>query len=208
MKTVHADFRQCRPGYILYKDFSFGPPLQHGQDKTPIGVIIKANPAANLITAAALESSSELLPWSEDFGNLVLLSGEISNVRRHDTNGFVKTATIVHSAAAGKPEYPVPAASFCYRYATPGTSPGDWYLGAIDEMREINKHTSLINKALTACNGETFDPDDEYWTSSEFSYSAVRYYVPYDKSPFAPYYYFDKFYAMSVRPLLLVKGKL
>jgi hypothetical protein len=58
------------------------------------------------------------------------------------------------------------AASICDSYDTPGTSTGDWYLPAINELSKLWDAKYEINKALNMDN--TFQTG-VYWSSTEFN---------------------------------------
>jgi Protein of unknown function (DUF1566) len=67
---------------------------------------------------------------------------------------------------------PVSAAGICLTYSTPGTSAGDWYLPAVDELSKIYHVKYEINKALNADGfGSPF-----YWSSTELSFNYAWYY--------------------------------
>lgn len=64
------------------------------------------------------------------------------------------------------------AAGLCLNYSTPGTSPGDWYLPAVEELSKIYHVKYEINKALNIDNfGYAY-----YWSSTELSFNYAWYY--------------------------------
>ena len=85
-------------------------------------------------------------------------------------------STIANNSAQGN----YPAAACCWRYHTPGTTQGDWYLPACGELGYICVRQSLINESITALNNKfgniaialVFRSGDGYWASSEALLSA------------------------------------
>lgn len=74
-----------------------------------------------------------------------------------------------------------PAACCCWRFHTPGTNQGQWYLPACGEMGYvINRYLAInttINKVVNvypSVRGKALSNSSPYWTSSEFSDSSVR----------------------------------
>ena len=67
---------------------------------------------------------------------------------------------------------PNSAAGACLTYSTPGTSAGEWYLPAVDEISKIYHVKYEINKALnTNSFGSAY-----YWSSTELSFNYAWYY--------------------------------
>lgn len=218
MKHINRNFQNCQPGYILYEDFSVAPRLSTAQSPRPIAVVTSVIKSENMVKAIALQASAEPLIWSFGYSGTTALSGKISIVSNQDTDGENNTAAIAENAKRIKEEeilkygqddgHYISAVAHCLAYQTPGTQPGDWYLGAIDELLKINENFTQINKALAVCKSDLLHQDTDYWTSSEFSYEEARYYVPYDKHPLALYYAMPKECLAYVLPMIAVKGNL
>ncbi|PLX17074.1 MAG: hypothetical protein C0597_07420 [Marinilabiliales bacterium] len=64
------------------------------------------------------------------------------------------------------------AATICLQYSTPGTSAGDWYLPAVDELSKLYHVRYEVTKAL---NLDSFGLD-MYWTSTELNNNTAWYY--------------------------------
>ena len=90
-----------------------------------------------------------------------------------------KTATtITNSYSAGY----YPAACCCWRFHTPGTSQGQWYLPACGEfgyvINRISAINETINKVLSVYSSVVavaVNNDKYYWSSSEYSANSARY---------------------------------
>ena len=75
-----------------------------------------------------------------------------------------------------------PAAACCWRYSTPGTSQGQWYLPACGELGYILPRMNTLNKILNAipkANGGTRNAlplitSGNYWSSTEYNSSEAR----------------------------------
>ena len=86
-----------------------------------------------------------------------------------DTNW--RTGSITDSYSSGY----YPAACACYRYITPGTQEGDWYLPACRELVYVVYYLKLFNsilsklKTLNSGSAVEMDTNTSYWSSSEYS---------------------------------------
>ena len=89
-----------------------------------------------------------------------------------DTNW--RTGSITNNSGAGY----YPAACACYRYITPGTQEGDWYLPACRELVYVIYYLKLFNsilsklKTLNSGSAVEMDTNTSYWSSSEYSGNA------------------------------------
>jgi len=97
--------------------------------------------------------------WS-DIAVAIVPGGAISNY-----NGYANTIAINNQS-------PNSAANLCLSYSTPGTSAGDWYLPAVDELSKIYHAKYEINKALDT-NSFGFP---YFWSSTELSFNYAWYY--------------------------------
>ena len=86
--------------------------------------------------------------------------------------------TITNDSGAGY----YPAACCCWRFHTPGTEQGQWYLPAVGEfgyvINRINAINETINKVLNvypSVVGSPVGTSSEYWSSSEVYASGARY---------------------------------
>lgn len=71
------------------------------------------------------------------------------------------------------------AACCCWRFHTPGTNQGDWYLPACGELGYVTPRYDMINDTISALQthfGKTLCPLDtnSYWSSSEYGASLAR----------------------------------
>ena len=85
-----------------------------------------------------------------------------------DTNW--RTGSITNSYSSGY----YPAACACYRYITPGTQEGDWYLPSARELVYVVYYLKLFNSILSKLNTLNSGSavtlyNDGYWSSSEYS---------------------------------------
>jgi Protein of unknown function (DUF1566) len=92
--------------------------------------------------------------WS----NIVNVS--IGGSAKSEFNGVSNSTAII-----GQSGHTSSAAKLCADYSTSGTTPGDWYLPAIDELSQIYHTKYQINKALNT-NSFISAP---YWSSTEGS---------------------------------------
>ena len=88
-----------------------------------------------------------------------------------------RTGSITNSYSSGY----YPAACACYRYNTPGTQKGDWYLPACGELvyviYYIKLFQSILSKLNTLNSGSAVEMNTGYyWSSSEYS-NYTSYYV-------------------------------
>ena len=89
-----------------------------------------------------------------------------------------KTATtITNNSGAGY----YPAACCCWRFHTPGTEQGQWYLPAMGEMGYVINRISAINETINKVKSVyssvvavALNTDAYYWSSSEYSANEVR----------------------------------
>lgn len=103
-----------------------------------------------------------------------IISVEIGATAKSEFNGDANTNAII-----GQASHTSSAAKLCADYSTNGTSKGDWYLPAIDELSLIYHAKYKINKAL---NTNSFALTG-YWSSTEYTNS------------YAWPYYFDNGYS-------------
>ena len=91
-----------------------------------------------------------------------------------------KTSETINKTSSNKPADSAnyhPAAACCWRYSTPGTFHGQWYLPACGELGYIIPRMNTLNKILNAipnANGGTSKAlslitGSSYWSSSEYS---------------------------------------
>lgn len=88
-----------------------------------------------------------------------IISVEIGATAKSEFNGDANTNAII-----GQASHTSSAAKLCADYSTNGTSQGDWYLPAIDELSLIYHAKYQINKAL---NTNSFALTS-YWSSTEY----------------------------------------
>ena len=119
----------------------------------------------------------------------------VANYTQGDFNGKSNTTAIISIATAQSDWQTAqtitnnsgvgytPAACCCYRYTTPGTNKGDWYLGGAAEMILLWYYRDLINDKLSAINAvyssdcmPALDTNFNYWSSTEYS-SQYAYFV-------------------------------
>jgi hypothetical protein len=99
------------------------------------------------------------MPWS-DIVVTIVPDGAVSKF-----DGYANSIAINNQS-------PNSAAGACLTYSTPGTSVGDWYLPAVDELSKIYHTKYEINKALnTNSFGSAY-----YWSSTELSFNYAWYY--------------------------------
>lgn len=99
------------------------------------------------------------MAWS-DIVVIIVPDGAVS---RYD--GYANSIAINNQS-------PNSAAGACLTYTTPGTSAGEWYLPAVDELSKIYHTKYEINKALnTNSFGSAY-----YWSSTELSFNYAWYY--------------------------------
>ena len=81
-------------------------------------------------------------------------------------NGEELTENILKSRYYKPDGYPI--FKWISEYKTKGTKSGDWYVGAVGELKKMSKNIILINFSLFLLDGAEL-LDDYYWSSSECS---------------------------------------
>ena len=111
--------------------------------------------------------------------------GNTEKILAQMTDDSWKTSETIHktnsSTASDSANY-YPAAACCWRYSTPGTIKGQWYLPACGELGYIIPRMNTLNKILNAipnANGGTnkalsLNTLNLYWSSSEYSSGYAR----------------------------------
>ena len=115
---------ECFPGMVLYDDFNCYDPDNFPSDRTPIGIIFRADDV-NTGRLLALSLDEVVLPWSE---NLVDTETGCNDVM----DGQANTDCIV---AAGAEEGS--AAVYCSKYGVTASDKGKWYLPAAKEVQSM-----------------------------------------------------------------------
>jgi hypothetical protein len=105
--------------------------------------------------------SPEDLNGTISYGDIATVPGGATS----EYDGYSNTIAINDQTSSS-------AAGICLTYSTPGTSAGDWYLPAIDEISKIYHVKYEINKAL---NINSFS-EAYYWSSTELSNNFAWYY--------------------------------
>lgn len=111
--------------------------------------------------------------------------GNTEKILAHMLNESWKTSGTINMTTSTVPADSAnyhPAAACCWRYSTPGTSQGQWYLPACGELGYILPRINTLNKILNAtprANGGTskaltLDTAGNYWSSTEYSSSEAR----------------------------------
>ena len=134
------------------------------------------------------EPDAELNPWSVKEGTATADydgKGNTEKILAQMTDDSWKTSETIHktnsSTASDSANY-YPAAACCWRYSTPGTIKGQWYLPACGELGYIIPRMNTLNKILNAipnANGGTrkavpLNYRGSYWSSSEYSSHDAR----------------------------------
>ena len=114
---------------------------------------------------ASLTDLSSQIPWTTPaFQNIL-----IGPTAQSPSNGLVNTNAIVAQAGAGTTY----AAGLCKAYNADGFT--DWYLPAINELKQCNNSLQIVNEILGDTNGFevlNFNPS-YYWSSTEVSSNFV-----------------------------------
>jgi len=111
-----------------------------------------------LICSSADVNSGTTTDWSDE--KVAVVPGGATSA----FNGYENTIAINDQSSNS-------AAGICLSYSTPGTTVGDWYLPAINELKKISQVKYEINKALNTDNfGVAI-----YWSSTELSFNYAWY---------------------------------
>lgn len=111
--------------------------------------------------------------------------GNTEKILAHMADESWKTSETIHKTSSNVAEDSKnyhPAAACCWRYSTPGTTQGQWYLPACGELGYIIPRMNTLNKILNAipnANGGTskalsLSTNNYYWSSSEYSSYTAR----------------------------------
>ena len=111
-------------------------------------------------------------------GNTEKILAHMANESWKTSETIVKTSSVEPADSANYH----PAAACCWRYSTPGTVQGQWYLPACGELGYIIPRMNTLNKILNAipnANGGTIKAlslttSNAYWSSSEYSSNYAR----------------------------------
>ena len=111
--------------------------------------------------------------------------GNTEKILAQMTDDSWKTSETIHktnsSTASDSANY-YPAAACCWRYSTPGTTQGQWYLPACGELGYIIPRMNTLNKILNAIpnanggasNALSLSTSVYYWSSSEYHSNNAR----------------------------------
>ena len=161
------------------------------------------------------EPDAELNPWYVKDGTATADydgKGNTEKILAHMTDDSWKTSEIIVKTSSHTPADSAnyhPAAACCWRYHTPGTTQGQWYLPACGELGYIIPRMNTLNKILNAipnANGGTsnalsLDTYTGYWSTSEYS-SSLAGYVGTSRGDVN--YHYDKYNYLYVRAVLAV----
>ena len=129
------------------------------------------------------EPDAELKPWYVKKGTVTADydgKGNTEKILANMIDDSWKTSKTIHktnSATESDSANYHPAAACCWRYSTPGTTQGQWYLPSCGELGYIIPRMNTLKKILNAipnANGRTskalsLGTDYNYWSSSECS---------------------------------------
>lgn len=153
----------CEIGSILYSDKSCSETVVTG--KTPIAVVFDANKRL----AVGLEEPINTLAWGGYSIDIPALFNCGSVVQSCGNYGEANTAAIMAYSELNSINYP--AAEFCTRYRTEGTTAGDWFLPSYDDLVNIFKIKGYVNGSLQLLGKQTIS-NSYYWSSTENSASS------------------------------------
>ncbi len=150
----------CEEGTILYSDGTCNTCVL--ADKTAIGVVAYANKGSGRLVTA-LEAPS--VKWSSNSVN-------IANLNNSDGKNNTQLIVDYYGTSVAS----TTAAVKCYNYTTTGTSVGQWYLPAKDELFNIWDNIYTINGVLTELGKTNLGVNSYHWTSTQNG-SSQAYYV-------------------------------
>lgn len=98
------------------------------------------------------------------------ITGTSTNIK-DENNGKANTAALIGLGSDYK------AAIACSLYSTEGTSQGDWYLPAKNELNSISLNFSIIKESLNSIkdNSNQIWTDEYYWSSTEYDSMSAYY---------------------------------
>ena len=149
--------------YFYYNDGYYYIPSPYNDDDT-------RNPA--YYQTASPSSSNNAMSDFDGVGNTKILTDLAT-----EQSDWKTASTITNECYSGYS----PAACCCWRYHTPGTKQGDWYLPAMGELGYIIPKFNKINQAIStliSAYGSSVevqvDDDLDNWSSSEYSSDYAR----------------------------------
>ncbi len=181
--------QEVNVGAILYSDMTVTTGIVTG--KTAIGVVFDTNKRL----AVALTESSSTLTWGGYGTDISTLENCTSEPLSCGTDGKANTTAIIAYGKANNISYP--AAEYCNKYTTTGTTAGDWHLPSYAELKSIYNAKSMINATLNLL-GKSSLTEGVYWSSTETS-SGISWTLYMANGN---YYYNYKNYSYYVRPVL------
>ena len=104
-----------------------------------------------------------------DWDKRTLINDDVSyDNYEKSLNGKVLTENVLKSKHYKSTKYPM--FKYISEYKTKGTKTGDWYVGAIGELKKMSRNTMQINISLMMLNGATL-LYHWLWSSSEYNSS-------------------------------------
>ena len=144
----------CEIGSVLYEDKK----CYSSTTKTPIAVVFDTGDHL----AVALEQNTA--PWAGKTGDITgLAQCSSGTLLACGIDGKSNTETIINFGKANYLTYP--AAEYCNKYTTTGTSAGEWFLPSFDELNKIYSNKSIINTALNQLEKSPLS-EASYWSST------------------------------------------
>ena len=142
-------------------------------DEDIIGVVGFYDENGNPVVISRDEESKEwcTLEWDKR----PLINESVGFDYEKSLNGKELTENVIKSKHYKASDYPL--FKYISKYKTKGTKTGDWYVGAIGELKKMSKNTIQINLSLYLLNGATL-LYRWLWSSSECSSNHAWYLRP------------------------------